>query len=69
MGKCGCKSVEKRCKSCTKVRHCSKHHHKKCAKLRPCEYIVTDSYANIPGYKYDYICPALTTSAGGSHYQ
>ena len=67
MGHCKC--------HCTQLLPCLTHESKhakkrdKRLKLRQHAYFVQDSIYNIPGYKYDYIRPALTTQAGGIHFQ
>ena len=65
---CGCSKIAKQCSSCILVRKCGRHHKKEIPKVRPCEHVQYLSYANIPYYKFDYICPALTTAAGGSFF-
>ena len=67
---CSCKKTAKRCPSCVVVRKCGRHHEKKVPRVRPgCEHVAYLSYANVPGYKFDYLCPANTVDAGGSHFQ
>ncbi len=67
---CNCKKSKKCCKACVVVKRCSKHHVKQTPRVRPCaEHVAYLSYANVLGYKYDYIHPANTVDAGGCHFQ
>ena len=67
---CGCKKSKKCCKACVVVKRCSRHHVKETPRVRPCaEHVAYLSYANVLGYKYDYLCPANTVDAGGIHFQ